>query len=313
MLYATLGVLMVFSLYILWVIGGNSRVEVPGFGSLTLALIGVLALLLGLRHAVDADHLVAIDTSVRKLVQGGRSSDLVGLFFSLGHSTVVILVSLAIVLLFREVLNALPIGVGEIISMGLGAAILTVLAIVNAALVIEMVRLARSGHHGEVSAGDLVVRYRPLFKLVTRQWHAYFVGLVFGLSFDTATQVGLLVLVTILGMHGILLYTLILIPLLFTLGMVAVDTTNSIYMTRLYAWALLRDFRGRLLYSITVTSMSALYAAIVAAVYMVNIAALVMGAGEVGVELDPLTWVILPSFPMAFALYWIHTRFLRGR
>ena len=164
-----------------------------------------LAYSFGLRHAVDADHIAAIDNATRKLIQEGRQTASVGLFFSLGHSTVVILASLGIALTataFKSEIEAFH-GIGGLIGTSVSAAFLLLVALINL-LILRSVyqafnRVRRGERIGEqemsailTGGGPIARLLRPLFRLISRPWHLYPLGLLFGLGFDTATEIGLL-------------------------------------------------------------------------------------------------------------------------
>jgi high-affinity nickel-transport protein len=237
----------------------------------------LLAYGFGLRHAVDADHIAAIDAVTRKLMQTGKRPLGVGLAFSLGHSTIVIAATIGIAWTahslhgrfetFKEVGGTL----GTLVS----ATFLLVLAAVNLAILRDVWRRYRHVHRdGDVSAhtaepiapaGLLSRALRPLFRLVTKSWHMYPVGVLFGLGFDTATEIGLLSIAASQGGSGLPLYSILVFPALFTAGMTLVDSTDNVLMVHAYGWAL-DDPKRKLYYNASITFVSALVAIVIGGV-----------------------------------------------
>ncbi|KVV18907.1 nickel transporter [Burkholderia cepacia] len=234
-------------------------------------LLGTAAIAygLGLRHAVDADHIAAIDVATRKLMQDGQRPVSVGLFFSLGHSTIVIAATLGIALTafaLRDRFDAFR-EIGGMIGTAVSATFLLVLACVNLAILRDVWRRYRGTHgHGHGHAHDaahvhrpagLVSRLlRPLFRFVSKSWHMYPVGVLFGLGFDTATEIGLLAIAAAQASQGLPVYTVMLFPALFTAGMTLIDSTDNVLMIHAYGWAM-DDPQRKLLYNASITFVSA--------------------------------------------------------
>ncbi|MBW5806517.1 HoxN/HupN/NixA family nickel/cobalt transporter, partial [Burkholderia sp. COPS] len=234
-------------------------------------LLGTAAIAygLGLRHAVDADHIAAIDVATRKLMQDGQRPVSVGLFFSLGHSTIVIAATLGIALTafaLRDRFDAFR-EIGGTIGTAVSATFLLVLACVNLAILRDVWRRYRGTHgHGHGHAHDaahvhrpagLVSRLlRPLFRFVSKSWHMYPVGVLFGLGFDTATEIGLLAIAAAQASQGLPVYTVMLFPALFTAGMTLIDSTDNVLMIHAYGWAM-DDPQRKLLYNASITFVSA--------------------------------------------------------
>jgi high-affinity nickel-transport protein len=243
----------------------------------------------GLRHAVDADHIAAIDTVTRKMLHQGRQALGVGFFFSLGHSTVVVAVSVAVAFatnLYQHHVEGMH-RLGGVVGTLISAGFLFAMALANLAVfwsVFMRFRRARSGQ--PVAAGDverlmdgggiLARLFRPLFRIVARSWHMYPLGVLFGLGFDTATEIGLLGISAAEGARGLSIGAMLVFPALFTAGMSLVDTTDSLLMLKAYGWAFANPFR-KLYYNMTVTLMSALVALVIG-----GIEALGMIGDEVG-------------------------------
>ncbi len=237
----------------------------------------LLAYGFGLRHAVDADHIAAIDNVTRKLVQAGKRPDSVGLFFSLGHSTVVILASLLIALGAGALSTrwAWFKNSGGLIGTGVSVLFLFAIAIVNmfvlAAVYRTFQRVKRGGPLVEgdgdmLGASGILARiFRPLFGLIRASWQMYPLGLLFGLGFDTATEIGVLGISAVEAAKGLSVLSLLIFPALFTAGMALVDTADSVLMTRAYGWAFVRPIR-KLYYNLTITAVSVLVALLVGSV-----------------------------------------------
>jgi nickel/cobalt transporter (NiCoT) family protein len=243
----------------------------------------ILAYTFGLRHAVDADHICAIDNVTRKLMQEGKKPISVGFFFSLGHSTVVIALTLVIVLAAGAVNRDLPTleNAGGIIGTSVSAAFLFLIAAVNAFVLTDVVRVLIRRRQGETIAegsldesldrrGFLGRWFNPLLRLVSRSAHMYPIGLLFGLGFDTATEVGLLGIAAIEAGKGLPIWTILIFPALFTAGMSLVDTTDGILMLGAYGWAFV-DAERKLYYNAIVTGASVCIAVVVGSIELAGI------------------------------------------
>ena len=241
------------------------------------ALLGtaLLAWVFGLRHAVDADHIAAIDNVVRKLMQDGKRPIGAGFFFSLGHSTVVIIASLAIAASTAAMQNRLAAfrAIGGVIGTSVSAAFLLLIALVNLVILLGAWRAFRHVARGgtlhpanldaTVAAGGVLARLcRPLFRCVTQAWHMYPLGFLFGLGFDTATEVGLLGIAATQAAQGMSAWQTLAFPALFTAGMALVDTTDSILMVGAYGWAFVQPLR-KLWYNLTITAASVVVALLI--------------------------------------------------
>lgn len=232
----------------------------------------LLAYSFGLRHAVDADHIAAIDTVTRKLMQQGKTPLVVGAFFSLGHSTIVVLACLAIVvtsMAFRDRIDILH-QYGSVIGTAVSAFFLLAMALFNLFILFRVWRQFRSatrgelaGAHDEVLPGGLMTRiFQRMFRLVTSSWHMYFVGFLFGLGFDTATEVGLLGISASAANQGLSLWAMMIFPILFTAGMVLVDSLDNFIMVGAYGWAFSYPLR-KLYYNMTITAASVIIALVI--------------------------------------------------
>jgi high-affinity nickel-transport protein len=241
------------------------------------ALLGtaLLAWVFGLRHAVDADHIAAIDNVVRKLMQDGKRPVDAGFFFSLGHSTVVILASLVIAATTAAMQDRMWAfkAAGAVIGTIVSAVFLLLIAIVNMVTLRDVWRgfrhvakggtLDAAGLEATLAGGGILARLcRPLFRSVTRTWHMYPLGFLFGLGFDTATEVGLLGIAATQAAQGMSPWRTLAFPALFTAGMALVDTADSILMVGAYGWAFVRPLR-KLWYNLTITAASVVVALLI--------------------------------------------------
>ena len=242
-----------------------------------------LAYAFGLRHAIDADHICAIDNVTRKLVQDGKRPVGVGLFFSLGHSTIVIVLTIAIVFASAAVKQTLPSlqGIGGMVSTSVSAAFLFLIAVVNALALRDVVHALRLRRRGEAFADASLQAsldrrglfgrcFAPLLRLVSRSRDMYFIGLLFGLGFDTATEVALLGIAAIEAGKGTPVWAILIFPALFAAGMSLLDTTDGILMTRVYGWAFVEPNR-KLYYNFAVTSASVVAAILIGGIELAGL------------------------------------------
>jgi len=230
----------------------------------TLLGTAFLAYLFGLRHAFDADHIAAIDNVVRKLMEDGKAPYGAGFFFSLGHSTIVVLASVVLAITAAALENLHSVGslIGTSVSMLflllIGGANFVVLCGVWKAF--KQVRrggtIAAADIDGLMAGHGFLVRiFRPVFRVVTRSWHMYPIGFLFGLGFDTATEIGLLGISASQAAQGMSFWNVLVFPALFTAGMSLMDTADSVLMTRAYGWAFVNPLR-KLWYNLTITATS---------------------------------------------------------
>lgn len=236
-------------------------------GEPVLMGVGVVVYGLGLRHAVDADHIAAIDNVTRKLMQKGERSASVGLWFALGHSAVIFLAT-AIVVVAAGSLTRLE-GyreIGGLVSTAASAVFLLIVAITNICILLTIIRTMRSVRSGRqpqtaeldllFSGNGLLSRiFRPLFRLVDRPWQMGLLGFVFGLSFDTASEVALFGISATQVSHGAGFGAALVYPALFAAGMSLLDTTDGVMMVGAYHWAV-ADPLQKLYYNLTITLMS---------------------------------------------------------
>lgn len=247
----------------------------------------ILAYTFGLRHAVDADHIAAIDNVTRKLMQERKRPVGVGLFFSLGHSTVVVALALGIAIGASIVKNGLPAmqNAGGLIGTLISAAFLFAIAAINFIVLVDIARAFRRARRGEAlhdgsleetlnNRGLMGRFFRPLMRMVDASWKMYPVGVLFGLGFDTATEIGLLGIAAIEAGKGIPLYDVLIFALLFTAGMSLLDTTDGVLMLGAYGWAFVKPVR-KLYYNLVITLVS-----VVVAVFIGTLEALAVAASH---------------------------------
>jgi high-affinity nickel-transport protein len=231
-----------------------------------------LAYSFGLRHAVDADHIAAIDNVTRKLMQEGKRPVAVGFMFSFGHSTVVVVGSIAIAataLALQHRIDSVR-TIGAVIGTLVSTLFLFGIAIVNLVVLRSIYTAFQRVRRGEPyveedfdlllgSRGFLSRLFRPVFGMIRRSWHMYPLGVLFGLGFDTATEIGLLGISAAEASKGLSLWSILVFPALFAAGMSLIDTTDNILMLGAYGWAFVKPIR-KLYYNITITFVSVVVA-----------------------------------------------------
>lgn len=241
-------------------------------GHPTLFASAVLAYTLGLRHAVDADHIAAIDNVTRKLMQENKQPISAGFFFSLGHSSVVTLIAIAVCAAAAALQSHFDVmkSVGGVIGPMVSASYLFLLALFNLSILISVYRTFRAVKRGEAlqqynldllmnGRGLLARLFRPVFRIATRSWHMYPIGFLFGLGFDTASEVALFGMAASQASQGMSFGTILVFPALFTAGMSLVDTADSTLMLGAYGWAYTKPIR-KLFYNLTITLVSVVVA-----------------------------------------------------
>ena len=235
----------------------------------------LLAYGFGLRHAVDADHIAAIDNVTRKLMQEGKRPVGVGFFFAMGHSTVVILAAAAVAGTATALASSFDQfkAVGALIGMSVSALFLFAIAAANLVILQAVWRTFQHGRKGGRyveedfdillnSRGLLARLFRPLFRLVAKSWHMYPLGFLFGLGFDTATEVALLGISATQAAKGVSIWSIMVFPALFAAGMSLIDTTDGILMLGAYDWAFVKPIR-KLYYNLTITAVSVVVAVLI--------------------------------------------------
>jgi len=235
----------------------------------------LLAYGFGLRHAVDADHIAAIDNVTRKLMQSGQRPVGVGFCFAMGHSTVVILAVAAVAGAATALTGHFDDfkAWGGIVGTIISALFLFIIAAANVVILRGVWKTYRHVRAGGAyveedfdlllsSRGLLARLFRPLFRLITRSWHMFPLGFLFGLGFDTATEVALLGISATQAARGISIWSIMVFPALFAVGMSLIDTTDGILMLGAYDWAFVKPIR-KLYYNLTITSVSVVVAVLI--------------------------------------------------
>ena len=257
-----------------------------GAGHPAFIALGGVAYLLGLRHAFDADHISAIDNTTRKLLQDGRKPMGVGFFFSLGHSSVVFLIALALALAVKVFVDSVVSDNGQLKHLGalvgtsVSGVFLLLIGILNLIILLDIVRVYRKMRAGtydrgslehELVAGGLMSRvFGRMFKLVTQSWHMYLVGFLFGLGFDTASEVTFLALSAGAAAQHLPFIAVLSLPIIFAAGMSLMDTADGAFMSKAYGWAFSNPVR-KVFYNLTVTSLSVFVALFVGTVEVAQI------------------------------------------
>jgi high-affinity nickel-transport protein len=259
--------------------GGVGLLHIAGWGLLlaaaagqpTILALGGLAYTFGLRHAFDADHIAAIDNTTRKLLQDGRKPVGVGFFFSLGHSTVVFIVAAALGLTVKWIVEGVAGDGGQLRSVGgmLGTVVsggfLVLIGILNLAILLDIVRVYRRLKAGgyddkslelDMTAGGVMSRiFGRLFRIIHHSWQMYPIGFLFGLGFDTASEVAILAISAGAAAKGLPFVAVIALPLIFAAGMSLMDTADGAFMAKAYSWAFTSPIR-KVFYNLTMTSLS---------------------------------------------------------
>lgn len=284
--------------------------------------LGGVAYTLGLRHAFDADHISAIDNTTRKLLQTGRKPMGVGFFFSLGHSTVVFLIAVALGLAVRWLVQGVVAGNGELRTIGgaVGTSVsglfLIVIGILNLLVLIDILRVYRKMQRGEydregledeLAAGGLMTRmFGRLFRLIEHSWQMYLVGFLFGLGFDTASEVAFLAISAGAAAQGLPLAAIISLPLIFAAGMSLMDTLDGAFMSKAYSWAFATPIR-KVFYNLTITSLSVFVALFIGLIEIAQIAIQILGirsgafASAASFVLSVAGYVIVAAFIVTWA------------
>jgi len=290
--------------------------------------LGLLAYSLGLRHAVDADHIAAIDNVTRKLMHEGQRPIAVGFFFALGHSSVVVVAATAIAASTATLEQRYPglVEIGGVIGTGASVTFLFAIAAANGAVLVALcrmfARLKRGDDHQADELQALLARrgliaqaLRRLFRLISRSWHMFPLGLLFGLGFDTASEIGLLGIAASEAAKGLPVWSILAFPLLFAAGMSLVDTSDGVLMVGAYGWAFANPVR-RLSYNLAVTGMSVIVALLVGGVETLGLVADKLGlSGSGGFidaasdHLDMLGYVIVAVFAASWGLAALIYRF----
>jgi len=264
-------------------VGGHYHItntEIFGFGT------GALAYTLGMRHAFDADHIAAIDNTTRKLVNDGKRPLSVGFFFSLGHSTVVFILSLLLNFGIRALDDQVRNGSSQlhnvtgVIGTGVSGTFLYLIALLNVIILVGIVKVFREMRNGSYSDEELEAQLDkrglmnrflgPIARRADAPWKMYPIGILFGLGFDTATEVALLVLAGSAVVSGLPFYAILSLPILFAAGMCLFDTVDGCFMNFAYDWAFAKPIR-KVYYNMTITGLSVFVALFIGTVEILGL------------------------------------------
>ena len=273
-----------FGVFILFVLPSHYK----GLG------IGVagLAYTLGLRHAFDADHISAIDNTTRKLMNEGKRPLSIGYWFSLGHSTIVIAIGVGIIVAEKSVYHAVSHNnsnleqFGGIFGTVASATFLYLIALLNIVVLAGIFRVFRSMSRGTYDEAELEkqlqnrgLMYRffgKWMRTIDKEWKMYPVGVVFGMGFDTATEVALLATTALLASQSLPFYAILCLPILFTAGMSLCDTLDGIFMNFAYSWAFFNPVR-KVYYNLAITGLSVAICVFIGTVEVLGILPMQLG------------------------------------
>ena len=286
---------------VLFLVVVPSHYRLGGGHPVFTAGVGLLAYTFGLRHAFDADHIAAVDNATRKLMADNAAKEAdgeppeqirkplsVGFWFGLGHSTIVfglsVLLAFGVRALTGQVVNGnsgLHNATG-VIGASVSGVFLWILAILNAVTLVgimKVFRALRRGHYDEAELEEHLNKrgfmnriLGGLTKSVRKAWHIYPVGVLFGLGFDTATEVGLLVLAAGAAAFALPWYAIIVLPVLFAAGMCLMDAADGVFMNAAYGWAFAKPVR-KIFYNLTITTISIVVAVVIGTIELVGVIA----------------------------------------
>ncbi|MBV8083730.1 MAG: HoxN/HupN/NixA family nickel/cobalt transporter [Chloroflexi bacterium] len=298
--------------------------------------LGGLAYTFGLRHAFDADHISAIDNTTRKLLQERKKPVGVGFFFSLGHSTVVLLIALALGLAVKAIVEGAVSedgqlrAIGGLVGTGVSGVFLVIIGALNLAILNDIVgtyRRMKAGEYNRESleqqlvAGGLMTRiFGRFFRVVSASWQMYPIGFLFGLGFDTASEVALLAISAGAASQGLPFVAVVSLPVIFAAGMSLMDTTDGAFMAKAYSWAFSNPIR-KVFYNVTVTALSVFVALFVGGIEVSQLLIEVLNLeGGVfgyiaGLDFANLGFIIVGAFVVAWvgAFAWFKLRRVEER
>jgi high-affinity nickel-transport protein len=285
--------------------------------------VGLTAYTLGMRHAFDADHIAAIDNTTRKLMSDGRRPLAVGFFFSLGHSTVVFALALLLATGVRAAIGPVEDDASALhhytglIGTSVSGVFLYLIAILNVIVLVGILRVFARLRRGEYDETELeqqlqnrglLNRFFARFtKSITKSWHLYPVGLLFGLGFDTATEIALLVLAGTSAAAALPWYAILCLPVLFTAGMCLLDTVDGSFMNFAYGWAFSHPVR-KIYYNITITGLSVAIALLIGTIELLGLFAGQLGwRGPFwrwlgGLDLNAVGFAVVGMFVLTWAV-----------
>ena len=302
---------------------GWGLLVVTAAGHPAFLALGGIAYMFGLRHAFDADHIAAIDNTTRKLLADRRKPVGVGFFFSLGHSTVVFVIALLLGIAVQAVVRGVVDQHGQLRSIGglVGTSVsgifLLVIGILNLLVLLDILRTWARMKRGdydrdslahELTAGGLMARiFGRLFKVVTESWHMYPIGILFGLGFDTASEVALLAITAGSAAQGLPFTAIVALPLIFAAGMSLFDTLDGAFMSKAYRWAFSNPVR-KVFYNMTVTGLSVFVAVFVGGIELIQLLIMQLGLrgqpwdAMAGLDWSSVGFIIVGAFVAAWAI-----------
>jgi high-affinity nickel-transport protein len=312
-----------FGIFIAFVV--PSHYKGLGFG------VAVLAYTLGLRHAFDADHISAIDNTTRKLMNEGKRPLSIGYWFSLGHSTIVIAIGVGIVVAEKAVYGAVSHSnssleqFGGIFGTVVSATFLYLIALLNVVILAGIVRVFRSMRQGNYDEAELErqlnnrgLMYRFFgrwMRTITKEWQMYPVGVVFGMGFDTATEVALLATTALLASQNLPFYSILCLPILFTAGMGLMDTIDGVFMNFAYSWAFFNPVR-KVYYNLAITGLSVAICFFIGTIEVLGILPVELGGLHGGFwrfmanfDINKAGFVIVGMFIACWAAAWTFWKF----
>ena len=247
-----------------------------------------LSYTLGLRHAFDADHIAAIDNTVRKMIQQKQDPMGVGFFFSIGHSTVVCIMAIITALSMHWAQQNIPQiqNFASVIGTAVAGSFLLLIGLFNLYIwfdIYNFFKKMRQGEFDEENLDELLLSrgfvsrfFKPLYRFINKSWHVYPLGFLFGLSFDTASEVALLAISATLGTKGMPLTAILSLPIIFAAGMSLMDTADGIFMTTAYHWAFSTPLR-KIYYNLSVTGLSVIAALVIGSIELAQIISTKLG------------------------------------
>ena len=282
--------------------------------------LGFVAYMFGLRHAFDADHIAAVDDTVRYMLQRGKRPLGIGFFFSLGHSTIVLALAIGIIVAATLVKDELPTwqNMGGIIGAGVSGTFLWVIGILNLIVLLDILKVwrqASTGKHGHDHLEELLARRGlinrifggRLKRLINHSWQMYPLGVLFGLGFDTASEIGLLAMTAGASAGNLPVAGVLSLPILFAAGMSAMDTTDGVLMTKAYNWAFVNPLR-KIFYNITITSLSIVVALAIGTVELLQVFTRLLDLNGpfcdymAGLDFGILSYVVVGIFLVAWVV-----------
>jgi nickel/cobalt transporter (NiCoT) family protein len=287
LLAAIIGGLHVVGFFLLFAVVAPHHYSLGASGVFGVG-VGITAYTLGLRHAFDADHIGVIDNTTRKLMSEGQRPLSVGFFFSLGHSTIVFALGALVVIGVKGLSGAVENDASSlhtatgVVGPVVSGTFLFLIGILNLIILVSIVRIfrrMRRGHFDEAQLEEQLNKrgfmnrfYGRATRAVRKPWHMYPLGILFGLGFDTATEVALLVLAGAAAGGGLPWYAIICLPILFAAGMTLFDTIDGAFMNFAYGWAFSKPVR-KIFYNITITGLSVAVALMVGTIELMSVLA----------------------------------------